>query len=102
MQKIPRLPAAEQSLAPASRASEHLPAAIGHNGGRPLHEDLLDGAEEIAVEMFGSSKHRRRVYHLAETGQIPVFRLGSKICARKSVLRARIAQQEAESLGARA
>jgi hypothetical protein len=51
-------------------------------------KDLLLGAEEVATWMFGPLK-RRRLYHLIETGRgIPTFRLGSKIAAQKSVLRA--------------
>lgn len=40
--------------------------------------DLLRGANEIAAFLFGSAKHRRRVYHLVETSKLPVFRLGSR------------------------
>jgi hypothetical protein len=31
---------------------------------------------------------------LAEAGQLPVFRLGQSICARRSVLRAYVEEQE--------
>jgi hypothetical protein len=51
-------------------------------------QDLLLGAEDIAIWLFGTPE-RRRLYHLIETGRgIPTFRLGSKIAAQKSVLRA--------------
>jgi hypothetical protein len=51
-------------------------------------KDLLLGAEEISIWLFGTSE-RRRLYHLIETSRgIPTFRLGSKIAAQKSVLRA--------------
>src|SRR5580700_4854690 len=59
-----------------------------------LAEDLLRGADEIADFVFGDARQRRKVYHLAETSRIPVFRLGSKLCARPSVLMAWIASQE--------
>ena len=52
-----------------------------------LAADLLTGAEEIAVFLFGSAKHKRRVYHLVEKGGLPVVRLGSIITARRSTLR---------------
>ena len=39
-------------------------------------------------------KLRRKVYYLAETSRLPVFRIGSKLCARRSVLIAWIASQE--------
>ena len=61
-----------------------------------LAEDLLRGAEEIAIFMFGDVKHRRKVYYL--TGEaprgLPHFKMGSVICARKSTIRAWIAEQE--------
>jgi hypothetical protein len=59
-----------------------------------IADDLLDGAEQIAVFMFGDAKHKRRVYHLAEKGELPVFRLGSGLNARRSVLRKFIEAQE--------
>lgn len=62
--------------------------------GEALHSDLLDGADAIAEFLFGDRKKRRRVYHLAEAGQLPVFRLGQSICARRSVLRAYVEEQE--------
>ncbi len=65
--------------------------------GPSLSADLLDGAGEIAEFMFGDKKHRRRVYHFIHAGQIPVFRLGDRICARKSVLIARIEAEEQNS-----
>jgi hypothetical protein len=64
----------------------------------PIHDDLLDGASEIAAFLFGDTRQRRRVYHLAETRQLPVFRLGQTLCARKSVLRATIEAQEQRAL----
>ena len=55
----------------------------------PLAEDLLTGAAAIARFVFGDEGERRRVYWLADTGQLPVFRIGSTLCARKSrILRA--------------
>jgi hypothetical protein len=49
-----------------------------------LASDLLYGAAAIAEFMFGDGEERRKVYALAESKQIPVFRLGSVLCARKS------------------
>lgn len=57
-------------------------------------QDLLRGAEEIADFLFGDRKLRRRVYHLAATSNLPVFKLGSMICARRSVLLKWIVEQE--------
>lgn len=66
-----------------------------------LAPDLLRGADEIAAFLFGSRKYRRRVYHLAETSRLPVFRLGTLLCARRSVLFDWIAVQEQRSQTAR-
>jgi hypothetical protein len=59
-----------------------------------LAPDLLRGAGQIAGFMFGEPAHRRKVYHLAETSRLPVFKLGAVLCARRSVLMAWIASQE--------
>lgn len=63
-----------------------------------VSSDLLRGADEIAVFLFGSTEHRRRVYHLVETSKLPVFRLGSMVCARRSVLIRWIAEQEQKAV----
>lgn len=60
----------------------------------PLASDILRGADAIA-EFLGSE--RRKVYHLVETSRLPVFRIGSIICARKSTLIKWIEEQEALS-----
>jgi hypothetical protein len=64
-------------------------------------KDLLRGAEEIAQFLFGGSdpKLRRQVYHLAATSNLPTFRLGSMICARKSVLLKWVRDQEDRHAG---
>jgi hypothetical protein len=67
------------------------------NDNIPLAEDMLNGAGEIAAFIYGSSRLRRRVYHLAEKRVLPVFRLGSTLCARRSVLTAWIVAQEQQS-----
>lgn len=59
-----------------------------------LAADILRGADELAQFLFGDKGERRKVYHLAATSNLPVFKLGSMICARKSVLRKWIAEQE--------
>lgn len=50
-----------------------------------LREDLLAGAEAIAAF---TGIGLRRVYYLAtqNTPQLPVFRIGTALCARKSEL----------------
>jgi hypothetical protein len=57
-------------------------------------DDLLKGADQISEFLYGDMNHRRKVYHLAETSRIPIFRLGSVLCARRSVILAWVAQQE--------
>ncbi len=59
-----------------------------------LADDLLRGAEAIAEFLYGDATQRRKVYHLAETSRLPIFRLGSVLCARKSVLIQWISEQE--------
>jgi hypothetical protein len=56
--------------------------------------DLLRGADEIAAFLYGDATFRRKVYHLVATSYLPVFKLGSMICARKSVLLKWIEAQE--------
>jgi hypothetical protein len=64
-----------------------------------IGDDLLEGAEEIARFMFGTgtATKRRRVYHLANTSDLPLFRLGEIICGRRSTLLNWIAEQEKAS-----
>ncbi|MGD0185314.1 MAG: DNA-binding protein [Roseiarcus sp.] len=57
-------------------------------------KDMLRGADEIARFLFGAETFRRKVYHLVATSNLPVFKLGSMICARKSVLLKWIEAQE--------
>lgn len=67
---------------------------------RPLAGDMLRGADAIAEFLLGDPKKRRQVYHLAEKGNLPVFRLGQTLCARRSTLLAWIAEQEAHAASA--
>ncbi|MGD0188124.1 MAG: DNA-binding protein [Roseiarcus sp.] len=57
-------------------------------------KDLLRGAEAIAEFLYGDVKFRRAVYHLAATSNVPTFKLGAMLCARKSVLLKFIESQE--------
>ena len=71
-------------------------------GEAPLAADLLEGADEIARFLFKKRKGgRRRVYHLHETRQLPLFRIGNNICGRKSRLLQHIKDQEDEALDER-
>jgi hypothetical protein len=59
-----------------------------------LAQDILRGADRIAKFVFGDPAERRKIYHLAETSKIPVFRLGAVLCARRSTLLEWIEAQE--------
>ena len=56
--------------------------------------DVLRGADEIAQFLFGDGNLRRKVYHLAATSNLPIFKLGSMICVRKSVVLRWVETQE--------
>ncbi len=63
-------------------------------------KDLLCGAKEIAEFLYEDGKgKRRKIYHLVATSNLPVFKLGSKICARKSVLLKWVRDQENRRAG---
>lgn len=70
----------------------HSPAPILVN--EALADDVLRGAEAIADFLYGDATQRRKVYHLAGTSRLPIFRLGSVLCARRTVLLHWINQQE--------
>ena len=59
--------------------------------------DLLSGAEAIATFM---GVKPRRIYHLAEKQSLPVFRIGSTLCARRSTLIRWIEDMERTAIGA--
>jgi len=64
---------------------------VQSKGGGLLADDILHGADEIA-QFLGIT--RRSVYYHAELNQLPVFRLGNQLKARKSTLVQHIAQLE--------
>lgn len=61
--------------------------------------DVLKGAGAIAEFLFGDRRSRRSVYYLVETRRMPVFRLGSVICARRSTLLEWISNGEQKAVG---
>ncbi len=69
--------------------------------GTEFASDMLRGAEDIAEFLFGNRDQRRKVYHLAASSNLPVFKLGSMICARRSVLLKWIADQEGQHANVR-
>jgi len=74
------------------------PNAIPQKTPSELADDILEGADAIAEFLFGSREQRRKVYYLAECSKLPIFRLGSVLCARKSVLLEFISGQESRVL----
>lgn len=54
--------------------------------------DLLYGVEQIADHL---KMTRRQVYHLHDQGHLPTFKIGGKVCARRSTLAKHFAAQEA-------
>jgi hypothetical protein len=63
---------------------------------KTIADDLLRGAAAISKFFYGddSMSNRKRIYHLADSGAFPAFRMGSIICARESTLLAYIEAQE--------
>ena len=59
--------------------------------------DMLRGASAIARFLLNDSSRReqRVIYHLFENGDLPAFRLGKRIYARKSTLSAWVVRLEA-------
>lgn len=74
--------------------TSHVPSPIQMPLNDTLSDDLLRGAEAIADFLYGDARQRRKVYHLAETSRLPIFRLGSVLCARRTVLLHWINEQE--------
>lgn len=74
-------------------------AQTGADARAPLSDDLLIGADAIAAFVYGDTQQRRKIYHLAQTNRIPVFKLGSSVCARRSTLLRWIEQQELRAIG---
>jgi hypothetical protein len=59
-----------------------------------LGDNLLRGAKAIAGFVYGDEKMARKIFHLVATSRLPIFKLGSMICARRSVLLDWIKEQE--------
>lgn len=65
----------------------------------PLPDDILVGALAISTYLYGEEggakdTNLRRVYHAISKREIPTFRIGGKLHARKSAIKRRIEEQE--------
>lgn len=58
---------------------------------------ILAGGGEIANHLYGDTSKKRVVYRLAETCDLPTFKIGGTLCARPEKLDAWLAEQEAAS-----
>lgn len=68
------------------------------NDARALPEtDLLYGVPAIAAHL---SMTQPQVYHLHTKGELPTFKIGGKVCARRSTLAKHFAAQEAAAAAA--
>lgn len=63
------------------------------NDNKALALDLIRGASDLAQYILGDPTLRRSIYYYAETTDIPVFRIGSMLCARRSMIDAWIDQK---------
>lgn len=59
--------------------------------------DLLTGYAAIGAYLGWKT---RTVQHLAERGELPIFKIGGKRCARRSTLNAWLAEREAAASAA--
>lgn len=62
-------------------------------------DPVIVGAENIAVVIYGEIEGRRegnirRIYHAISKKELPTFRLGGRVHARRSTIMAWIAAQE--------
>ena len=83
---VPRRLSREEEIQAVAKAEPRPPSSAAVLPPQPDRPNLrtVPGAAAISTFMFGAAYERRRVYWLADTGQLPVFRIGSILCARKS------------------
>jgi hypothetical protein len=65
--------------------TERTPTNLRNTAPKRLADDLLSGVRQIA-DYLGDSV--RRTQYLVERDLLPTFRIGTRICARKSELNA--------------
>lgn len=78
-------------------ANETRPSGANATG---LSDDpVIVGAENIAVVIYGETEGRRegnvrRIYHAISKKELPTFKLGGRVHARRSTIEAWIERQE--------
>nr|WP_314256807.1 helix-turn-helix domain-containing protein [uncultured Devosia sp.] len=77
---------------PIDQASEALPC---DDDDSDLRNDLVVGADAVA-EFLGMT--RRQVYGAVERRTLPLFKIGSQICVRRSVLISWIEDRERQAM----
>ena len=65
-----------------------------HSNDNDLADDVLKGAAAISAFL---GEDERAVYYAISKGRIPHYRIGESIRARKSTLRAWVAEQEGKA-----
>ncbi|MCP3476697.1 DNA-binding protein [Bradyrhizobium sp. CCGUVB1N3] len=72
------------------------PNAVPQNPEDELGDDMLEGARAITKFLYKKVTQRRlrKVYYLAQKSNLPIFRLGSVLHARRSELLKFITSQE--------
>ncbi|WP_245293423.1 helix-turn-helix domain-containing protein [Methylobacterium sp. CCH5-D2] len=72
---------------------------MGANDTGLSDDPVIVGAENIAVVIYGETEGRRegnvrRIYHAISKKELPTFRLGGRVHARRSTILAWIERQE--------
>ncbi|ACA18249.1 hypothetical protein M446_3876 [Methylobacterium sp. 4-46] len=67
-----------------------------------MPDDVIIGAEGISVAIYGPEEgiretNIRRIYHAIAKGDLPTFKLGGRVHARRSTILAWIEKQEGVS-----
>lgn len=72
------------------------PSGVNDTG---MPDDMLVGAEQIAVAIYGSVEGKkdtnlRRIYHAISKKDLPTFKIGGRVHARRRTIEAWIERQE--------
>ncbi len=73
------------------------PPTISAGAVSGIGDDMLEGADSVSQFLWGENADRQRLYRLIKKRGVPIFRIGTRICARKSRLLAWIEAQETAS-----